>query len=159
MAASRAAVRDAAARMRKLLLTGLVLAAVYFGGVETGFIPARQDGSSARGSDQVLATAFENRQSDIQVQASGRVARVLPDDNDGSRHQRFIVQLASGQTVLVAHNIDLADRIAALEAGDLVELNGEYEWNERGGVIHWTHRDPQHSHADGWVKHNGHTYQ
>lgn len=146
--------------MKKLLLIGLVLAAVYFGGVETGFIPARQDaGSSASGTDQVLATAFDNRQSDIQVRASGRVTRVLPDDNDGSRHQRFIVQLASGQTVLVAHNIDLASRVASLKAGDLVEFNGEYEWNERGGVIHWTHRDPQHSHADGWVKHNGQTYQ
>jgi len=25
--------------------------------------------------------------------------------------------------------------------------------------VHWTHRDPQHKHEDGWIKHNGHTYQ
>jgi len=106
-----------------------------------------------------LAAAFENRSSNAQVQGSGHVTRILPDDNSGSRHQRFIVGLASGQTVLVAHNIDLAGRVAALKTGDLVEFYGEYEWNERGGVVHWTHRDPQHGHADGWIKHNGHTYQ
>ena len=35
----------------------------------------------------------------------------LPDDNKGTRHQRFILKLSSGQTLLVAHNIDLADKI------------------------------------------------
>ncbi len=152
--------------MKKLVLIGLVLAAAYFGGVESGFISGKPDGSSgklgsssANGADQVLAAAFENREGDIQVQGSGRVSRVLADDNDGSRHQRFIIQLASGQTVLIAHNIDLASRVDSLAVGDSVAFNGEYEWNERGGVIHWTHRDPQRSHVDGWIKHKDHTYQ
>jgi hypothetical protein len=146
--------------MRKLVLIAVVLAAVYFGGVERGFIPGQQHAdTSPGGGEQALAAAFENRRSDIQVQGSGRVSRVLADDNEGSRHQRFIVQLASGQTVLVAHNIDLADRVASIKAGDSVEFNGEYEWNERGGVIHWTHRDPQGVHEAGWIKHGGRTYQ
>jgi hypothetical protein len=147
--------------MRKLVLIAVVLAAVYFGGVESGFIPRQQQhaDTSTGGANQALVAAFENRRSDIQVQGSGRVSRVLADDNKGSRHQRFIVQLASGQTVLVAHNIDLADRVASIKAGDPIEFNGEYEWNERGGVIHWTHRDPQGSHVDGWIKHGGRTYQ
>lgn len=147
--------------MRKLVLIAVVLAAVYFGGVERGFIPGRQQHveTSTGSTDRVLAAAFENRRSDVQVQGSGRVSRVLPDDNEGSRHQRFIVQLASGQTVLVAHNIDLAERVASIESGDLVEFYGEYEWNERGGVIHWTHHDPQGVHAAGWIKHGGRTYQ
>lgn len=147
--------------MRKLVLIAVVLAAVYIGVVERGFIPGRQQhaDTSPGGGEQALAAAFENRRSDIQVRGSGRVSRVLADDNEGSRHQRFIVQLASGQTVLVAHNIDLADRVASIKSGDVVEFNGEYEWNERGGVIHWTHHDPQGVHEAGWIKHAGRTYQ
>jgi len=142
--------------MKKLVLIGLALAAAYFGIVERGFIPRRD---VVGGADQALATAFENRRSNVQVRASGHVTRILPDDNSGSRHQRFIVGLASGQTVLVAHNIDLASRIDALRRGDTVSVNGEYEWNERGGVIHWTHRDPRGAHAGGWIEHQGRTYQ
>ncbi len=146
--------------MKKLALIAVVLAAVYFGGVESGFIPSRQQhADTSTGGEHALAAAFENRRSDVQVQGSGRVSRVLPDDNKGSRHQRFIVQLASGQTVLVAHNIDLAPRVTSIKAGDPVEFNGEYEWNERGGVIHWTHHDPQGVHEAGWIRHAGQTYQ
>lgn len=146
--------------MKKLVLIAVVLAAVYFGSVERGFIPGQQQHVDTNpGGGQVLAAAFEKRQSDVQVQGSGRVSRILADDNEGSRHQRFIVQLPSGQTVLVAHNIDLADRVASIKSGDPVEFYGEYEWNERGGVIHWTHRDPQGVHQAGWIKHGGRTYQ
>jgi hypothetical protein len=94
-----------------------------------------------------------------QVQGSGMVLRVLPDDNQGSRHQRFILELSSGRTVLVAHNIDLAPRIPALEGGDTIAFYGEFETNDRGGVIHWTHRDPQGRHPDGWLEHKGQRYQ
>lgn len=106
-----------------------------------------------------LSTAFERRQSDVQVQGQGEVYRILSDDNDGSRHQRFILRLESGQTLLIAHNIDLAPRIASLRIGDLVEFYGEYEWNSKGGVVHWTHHDPRGTHADGWLKHGGRTYR
>jgi hypothetical protein len=157
--ARRADRRVSLPEMRKLLLIAVVLAAAYFGGVEGGFIPRLRDAGISDHADQVLAAAFEDRRSDIQVKASGTVTRVLPDDNDASRHQRFIVELASGQTLLVAHNIDLADRVASLQPGDRVEFSGEYEWNAQGGVIHWTHRDPQGRHVDGWISHEGHTYQ
>jgi Protein of unknown function (DUF3465) len=116
--------------------------------------------SSARIEDaDAISRAFDQRQSNVQVQGSGLVERVLADDSDGSRHQRFIVRLASGQTVLIAHNIDLAPRVTSLAAGDRVEFYGEYEWNDRGGVIHWTHRDPQGRHEAGWIKRGGDFYQ
>jgi len=110
-------------------------------------------------SGSELSAAFEQRRSDIQVRGEGKVTRTLADDNNGSRHQRFVLRLDSGQTVLVAHNIDLAPKIDSLRAGDSVEFYGEYEWNSKGGVVHWTHRDPGGVHADGWLKHAGRTYQ
>ncbi|EPA3396477.1 DUF3465 domain-containing protein, partial [Vibrio cholerae] len=105
-------------------------------------------------NDAVLQQAYQSQQSDLQVQGFGQVVKVLPDDNDGSKHQKFILKLNSGQTLLVAHNIDLAPRIPNLKVGDSVEFYGEYEWNKKGGVLHWTHKDPQNRHAHGWLKHN-----
>jgi len=43
--------------------------------------------------------------------------------------------------------------------GDSVGFYGEYEWNSKGGVIHWTHLDPSGQHIAGWLKHDGKTYQ
>ncbi|EJL6507105.1 DUF3465 domain-containing protein [Vibrio cholerae] len=110
-------------------------------------------------NDAVLQQAYLSQQSDLQVQGFGQVSKVLPDDNDGSRHQKFILKLNSEQTLLVAHNIDLAPRIPNLKVGDSVEFYGEYEWNKKGGVLHWTHKDPQNLHAHGWLKHNGQVYE
>jgi Protein of unknown function (DUF3465) len=109
--------------------------------------------------DSPIGRAFASGTSDIQVEGEGSVIRILSDDVDGSRHQRFIVQLASGQTLLITHNIDVAPRIAGLKVGDSVSFNGEYVWNEKGGVIHWTHHDPQGRHVAGWVMHKGKRYQ
>ncbi|WP_281646337.1 DUF3465 domain-containing protein [Parendozoicomonas sp. Alg238-R29] len=109
--------------------------------------------------DKALANAFEHKQSNLQVGGLGRVIKVLPDDLKGSRHQRFLLRMATGQTLLVAHNIDLAPRINTLKAGDKVEFYGEYEWNKKGGVIHWTHHDPRGRHEGGWLVHNGKVYK
>ncbi len=107
-----------------------------------------------RGADRIAA-AFQDRESDLQVRDVGVVERVLTDDNDGSRHQRFILRLSTGQTVLVAHNIDLAPRLAGIARGDTVAFNGEYEWGAEGGVIHWTHHDPAGRHQGGWLEWRG----
>ena len=66
---------------------------------------------------QRIEQAYQQRQSDLQVQASGKVIALLKDDNEGSRHQKFILELSTGQTVLVAHNIDLAPRIQNIQKG------------------------------------------
>lgn len=109
--------------------------------------------------DEKIQQAFRDQKSNIQVQSSGRVIAVLRDDNKGSRHQKFILELSHGLTVLVAHNIDLSPRVDDLKKGDHVEFNGEYEYSHQGGVIHWTHHAPQKNHVDGWLKHNGRIYQ
>lgn len=110
-------------------------------------------------SNAAAEQAIKQRRSDVQLEMHGVVKKLLSDDNNGSRHQRFIVELSSGDTILVAHNIDLAERVSDLRAGDDVGLYGEYVWNERGGVMHWTHRDPAGRHVAGWIKHNSRVYQ
>ena len=87
------------------------------------------------------------------------VLRVLRDDNDGSRHQRFLVRTTDGASILVAHNIDLAPRVPDLVGGDPITLFGQFECNERGGVLHWTHRAPRGDHAEGWIDYRGRRYR
>ncbi len=110
-------------------------------------------------SDEALKKAFQNNQSDIQVGGSGKVIKILPDDTHGSQHQKFIIKLNSGQTLLISHNIDIAPRINTLEVGDHMNFYGEYEWTSKGGVVHWTHHDPRGRHVDGWLNHDGKLYQ
>jgi hypothetical protein len=151
--------------MNRLLLIGALAAAAYFTlvpGSETfvGREAAAAPGAVAQeNGDATIENAFANRLGNLQVAGQGTVVKLLADDTNGSRHQRFIVRLASGRTLLVSHNIDLAPRIDALRAGDTVAFEGEYEWNPKGGVIHWTHHDPQGRHAAGWIRHAGRTYQ
>ena len=150
--------------MIKLILI-ILLGIVYVGfmqpeGGNPAIAEATRQATSARQHDAgTIADAFAQQQSNMQVQGQGIVIRVLKDDNDGHRHQRFILRLADGHTVLIAHNIDLAPRLDALKTGDTVEFFGEYEWNSKGGVVHWTHHDPRNSHPNGWLKHHGNTYQ
>lgn len=106
-----------------------------------------------------IMKAYKQQISNIQVQSKGEVKAILADDNDGSRHQKMILKLENGLTVLVAHNIDLAPRVEGLRKGEIVEFYGEYEYSPKGGVIHWTHHDPQGKHVDGWLKYQEKSYQ
>ncbi len=99
-----------------------------------------------------------SRDSGEWVEASGVVTRVISDDNDGSRHQRFILDMRNGQTLLIAHNIDLARRVP-VGVGDRVTFRGMYEWNNLGGLIHWTHHDPMGIEDGGYVTYRRRTYR
>ena len=127
-----------------LIVAGLVLYQYYHAGneaVDAGL----QTGSNA------VEQAFAAQHSGLWLEASGRVSRVLRDDKEGARHQKFILELDDGHSVLVAHNIDLARRIPAREGLSLT-VRGRYEWNDRGGVIHWTHHDPDGREQGGWIE-------
>ena len=104
-----------------------------------------------------IESLYQHRVSGKMVRFQGKVKKTLPDDNKGSRHQRFIVILDSALTILVAHNIDLAPRVP-LKAHQFVKIYGQYEWNEKGGVVHWTHKDPNGTHEAGWIEHEGRVY-
>jgi Protein of unknown function (DUF3465) len=120
---------------------------------------ALAEGDSAAGTDILIAEAFRSGRSNVQLGGEGRIAKILPDDNKGSRHQRFLLALESGHTLLIAHNIDLAPRIDNLREGEQLEFYGEYEWNQKGGVIHWTHHDPKGTHPGGWLRYQGRVYK
>lgn len=143
-----------------LIILFVILAGytVYSQYRQAGPAPSQTEGQQQK-AEALLQRAFAEKLSNLQVEGRGVVTMILPDDNSGSRHQRFVLRLASGQTLLVAHNIDLAPRIDTLAMGDEIAFFGEYEWNSKGGVLHWTHRDPDGSHVAGWLRHRGRTYQ
>lgn len=52
-----------------------------------------QNNTYTKHTDNSPATAFKNHFSDIQVTGTGSEYRILRDDNDGTRHQKFILLL------------------------------------------------------------------
>jgi hypothetical protein len=105
------------------------------------------------------ARAYADQADGRMITVRATVDRLMSDDRDGSPHQRFVVRTAGGQTLLVAHNIELAPRLDGLRKGDTVTLYGEYVWNNHGGLMHWTHRDPSGRHAAGYIEWQGRRYQ
>lgn len=105
-----------------------------------------------------LIQAFESKKSNIFIEGNGIVKKLLPDDNKGARHQKFLVRISGAQSLLFAHNIDLAPSVP-LAVGDAIQFRGEYVYNPKGGVMHWTHHDPQAKIVGGWIKHHEKIYQ
>ncbi|MEM8737616.1 MAG: DUF3465 domain-containing protein [Planctomycetota bacterium] len=106
-----------------------------------------------------IAGLHRTRRSDAIVTDAGVIVKVLPDDNEGSRHQRFLLDVDHTDiTIKIAHNIDLAPRVPARQ-GDRLTFKGEYEYNDLGGALHWTHHDPKQWREGGWIDHHGQRYQ
>ncbi len=109
-----------------------------------------------------IERAIRQHKSGVVGTLTAEVIKTLPDDKDGDRHQRFLMRLPKQiddvRTILVAHNIDLAPRVP-LSTGDIVTIHGQYEWNDRGGVIHWTHIDPKGWRESGWIELDGERYE
>ena len=101
---------------------------------------------------------FEERDSGSWIEITGRVVRLLSDDHDGSRHQRFVLDCGHRRTLLVAHNVELVERIP-MGLGDRIALRGMYEWNDLGGLVHWTHHDPMGIEDGGYIRFRGKTYR
>lgn len=137
-----------------LLLAAIALYQHYTGG---GPAPTADTRAPTAAADVRATVARPAWRSGQWLETEGRVERVLRDDDDGSRHQRFILRVDDGRTLLVAHNIDLAPRVP-VAAGDRLSLRGQYEANDRGGVVHWTHHDPQGRTSGGWIEYRGRRY-
>jgi hypothetical protein len=46
-------------------------------------------------SATTLEEAFRHHLSNVQVKGTGTIVRILKDDTQGSKHQRFLIRLAS----------------------------------------------------------------
>jgi hypothetical protein len=105
---------------------------------------------------QKIRAAQNNPDARFWTTVQGTVVKNLRDDREGNPHQRFLLEIAPDITLLVAHNIDLAKRVPVQE-GEQLTVSGEYVWNNRGGVLHWTHHDPK-GRKGGWIELNGQRY-
>ncbi len=118
---------------------------------------ARQAASST------VRALYNAKQSDTWVETSGRVEKLLPDDTDTSdnsgKHQKFLLLVPGDITVLVAHNISTAPRVP-IRQGDTITLRGEYEYTEKGGTIHFTHKPKYNSRnaQSGYIDFKGQRY-
>src|SRR5207245_11540516 len=101
----------------------------------------------------------QTRQSPVRGTDVATVVQVLPDRVSASgKHEQFIVRLTSGDlSLLVEHNLSIAPR-APVAVGDHVIVHGEYIWNAQGGLIHFTHHDPEGRHEGGFIQDNGTVY-
>jgi hypothetical protein len=131
-----------------------VLAALLLGGC--------LGGGSDTGSNAAVYEAWQSGRSHVEVTASGSVARVLGERSGPSgMHEGFLLHLRGseghGLTVRIEDNVDLTGPIP-LRAGDDVTVRGEYIYDSRGGLIHYTHRDPRGHHPGGFVRVNGRLY-
>lgn len=115
--------------------------------------------TSVQCNNQAIYHAYQqqNEHNKIQVLGCGQVIKLLKDDNKGRRHQKFLVKLDDYPqiTVLIAHNIDLAPYVKNIQEHTLIRFYGEYIYTDKGGVVHWTHKDPASRHQDGWLEYQG----
>lgn len=150
------------ARLKTRLLLLLVAAALGFGSQlvipKHSVAPSKAEQLDFSADIARVEQAFAKRQSKIWLTLPATVDRLLADDNKGIRHQKFIVKVANLK-LLVAHNIDLAPRVP-ISLGEPIVIRGRYEWNAKGGVLHWTHRDPnaQLNAESGYIKAAGKIY-
>lgn len=145
--------------MKKTLTTIALLAIVLVANYYIDETPTNDAPVTQQPATGAVARAMAEQRSDVIVEDAGTLIKTLPDDNDGSRHQRLLLKMSSGTTVLIAHNIDLAPRVPNPRTGDTIAFKGEYEYNSKGGVVHWTHRDPAGRHPHGWLRHDNNIYQ
>ena len=123
---------------------------------------ASSDAPSEAGNAAVY-DAWRNGRTRFEVTARGSVARILGERTGPSGpHLGFLLHLTGsagrGLTVRVEDNLDLTGPIV-LHEGDDATIRGEYIYDARGGLIHYTHRDRRGKHAAGYVQVEGRLYQ
>ena len=50
-----------------------------------------------------MRSAYAKADTGRWIEDTGFVQRLLSDDDDGSRHQRFVIRLSNGQTLSLIH--------------------------------------------------------
>ena len=150
-------------QIKKLIIIVLIVAISFFISLENNNSDKTTNETITIGNDNSklkskLKKIIEAKQSGKIITINAQVIKVLPDDIQGDKHQRLILKvLNSNITLLLAHNIDIAPRVPVIK-NDIILIHGQYEWNEKGGIIHWTHRDVNNKHPNGWVEYKNKRY-
>lgn len=115
-----------------------------------------------------IMDAARNQRAGITVEHWGTVIKLVDDGGSeigeragpGSRGtlQKFVLRLENGHVLLVAHDTAVAPRVP-LAVDDAVEFRGRYDWNALGGLVYFTHHDPEMKRDDGWIRHKGRVYR
>ena len=114
--------------------------------------------ASSMSDDADLVRAVLDKRNVHFVEGDGVVVtQILPDDNEGLPHQKFMIQLSNGSKMLAVYNTDMGSRIP-LKVGQKISIGGEFKMTDIGPLIHWLHRDPRHQRPDGYVTCNGVRY-
>lgn len=115
-------------------------------------------GGNAEVDDSQVLAAQESRAINTLVTCTLPVKKMLRPDNKGERHEKFLLKASNGTSILVAHNVSRAP-VVPISAGDVVTVRGEYIWNAKGGLIHWTHRSDSPKHPGGFIEFHGQRYE
>jgi hypothetical protein len=94
--------------------------------------------------------AFDQHLRDIFMIADGIIAEILPNDETGVPHQRFILLTPEPQTLLIVNNIEQGQPLD-IRVGDKIHVEGTYVWNKYGGLIHETHLGVNKRQPDGLI--------
>ena len=124
--------------------------------------PAKAKRGKAKGSAAAAASAPTSPEvlaDGLWWEGRGVVEKVLPDDTEPPRHQRFFLRDDRGRSLFFAHNIDEAPRVPDLKEGDEISFRGEWRDNEGGGAMHWTRRAGAGRRKGGWLERNGVRYE
>ncbi|KND18854.1 hypothetical protein AFK20_11255 [Enhydrobacter aerosaccus] len=95
-----------------------------------GYTDKKRQATNLQCNNAAIIQAYQAKNPSIkrQVLGCGTVIKVVKDDNEG------------------------------IQAKNPIRFYGEYIYNDKGGVVHWTHRDPASRHQDGWLEYKGEQY-
>ncbi len=108
-------------------------------------------GTTQISADQEVIDAQSKGQSKVHVTFQAVVYKLLPDDTTGIPHQKFLLRLSNNSTVLIAHNTNLGTYLN-IQPGDVVDVSGEYVWNKKGGLVHYTHPSTSRFKEGGYIR-------
>lgn len=111
---------------------------------------------SASDSD-IIRAVNDQRRVDFVEGGSMVVTKILPDDNSGLKHQKWVVRLSNGKQMQAVYNLDMCPRVQ-IKVGDKIAMGGQFIWTGGGGLLHWLHHDPRGNRPDGYVYANGRYY-
>ncbi|NUN05797.1 MAG: DUF3465 domain-containing protein [Bdellovibrio sp.] len=111
-----------------------------------------------KASDNDIVRAVNDRRRVNYVEGGSlTVTKVLPNDEDGRKHQKWMVRLSNGNTMQAVYNSDMCPEVP-VKVGDVIAMGGMFLWTNSGPMLHWLHHDPRGNRPDGYVYVNGKYY-